>query len=52
MMYHAYQTQTDAMWPLRAFSRVAQHHAPQKRLAAACGVLNLAEVTHSRPPNR
>jgi len=50
MMYHAYQTQTDAMWPLRAFSRVAQHHATQKRWAAACGVINLAEVTHTRPP--
>jgi poly(3-hydroxybutyrate) depolymerase len=50
MMYHAYQTQADAMWPLRAWSRATERHSLQKRLAAACGVLNLAEVTHTRPP--
>jgi polyhydroxyalkanoate depolymerase len=61
MMYHAYQTQADTVWPLRALSRVAQDallseasfawsaRMPQRRFAAACAVLNLAEVTHTRP---
>jgi polyhydroxyalkanoate depolymerase len=61
MMYQAYQTQTDLMWPVRTLARAAvpmlndatlglSGHAAQRRLAAACEVLNLAEVTHKRPP--
>ncbi len=60
-MYQAYQTQTDLMWPVRTLARAAvpmlndatlglSGHAAQRRLAAACEVLNLAEVTHKRPP--
>jgi poly(3-hydroxybutyrate) depolymerase len=62
MMYHAYETQADAIWPLRALARLVQPAlafaetgfggitpAPQRRLAAACGVLHLAQITHSRP---
>ena len=59
-MYHAYQTQTDLMWPLRALTKAAvpmltdstlglSGHASQRQLAAACEVLNLSEVTHRRP---
>jgi poly(3-hydroxybutyrate) depolymerase len=60
MMYHAYQAHADVMWPLRALARAAvpmlmddtlglAGHPPQRRLAAACEVMRLAEVTHSRP---
>jgi len=61
MMYHAYQTHHDLMWPVRTFARSAvpmlndstlglAGHPPHRRLAAACEVMNLAEVTHKRPP--
>jgi poly(3-hydroxybutyrate) depolymerase len=60
MMYHAYQTHSDLMWPVRTLSRLSlpflEGHggeAPilpaQRRAAAACKVLELAEVTHRRP---
>ena len=61
MMYQAYQGHVDWMWPLRAWSRIS---APlleegafgvspghgRRRLAAGCRLLELAEVTHLRPP--
>ena len=61
MMYHAYQTHSDLMWPVRALSRLSlpflDGHGgdgpilrAQRRAAAACKVLALAEVTHRRPP--
>ncbi len=64
MMYHAYQTHSDLMWPLRTAARLA---APMlvdpslagfsafggvgspKQIAAACKLLELTEVTHRRP---
>ena len=60
MMYQAYQAQSDLMWPLRTLARMS---APMlldptfglagqpslRRAAAACKVLELAEVTHKRP---
>ena len=65
MMYHAYQTHSDLMWPLRTAARLA---APMlldpnlagfsafggvgspRQIAAACKLLELTEVTHRRPP--
>jgi poly(3-hydroxybutyrate) depolymerase len=62
MIYQAYQAQDDLMAPLRAVARwmsaldagalppqVGALHAP---LGAACRVLDLAQVTHKRPPWR
>jgi poly(3-hydroxybutyrate) depolymerase len=63
MMYHAYQTHSDLMWPWRAAARFT---APMlldpafgafaytgmgspRQIAAACKLLELAEVTHARP---
>ena len=63
MMYQAYQAQSDLMWPLRTFAKmsVPMLHDPgfglsapssARQMAAACKVLELAEVTHKRPPWR
>ena len=60
MLYHAYQAQTDLMWPLRTstkaglaeLKRKALHTPPDhpaRKLAAACEVFALTEVTHRRP---
>ena len=60
MMYHAYQTHSDLMWPVRTLSRLSvpflEGHGSdgpilpaQRQAAAACKVLELAEVTHRRP---
>ena len=60
-MYQAYQAQSDLMWPLRTLARYAApvFQAPAfalagggqaRQTAAACKVLELAEVTHKRPP--
>jgi len=58
MMYHAYQAHSDLMWPVRTFSRLSVpflepqgSEAPpaHRQAAAACRVLELAEVTHRRP---
>ncbi len=60
-MYPAYQAQSDLMWPVRTAARLAmpmfQHPsfglantAPMRGMVAACKVLELAQVTHSRPP--
>ncbi len=61
MMYQAYQTHADAMWPLRTAARFAVPmlmdptlglggHATHRHAAAACQLMTLAEVTHKRPP--
>lgn len=61
MMYEAYQAHSDMLWPLQALARHAlpllqdpgfgwSTLPPARRLAAACGVLDLARVTHRRPP--
>jgi polyhydroxyalkanoate depolymerase len=61
MMYQAYQAHADLMWPLRTMAKTALpmlndntfgwSDAPHTRkLAAACEVLRLGEVTHKRPP--
>ncbi|RZU02950.1 polyhydroxyalkanoate depolymerase [Rivibacter subsaxonicus] len=62
MMYQAYQAQSDAMWPVRTWARMSvpvlrdprfdaiAAHAPTRETAAAFEVLQLAEVTHRRPP--
>ena len=60
MMYDAYQAQADLMLPLRTWARAAVPvltdetlglggHLPQRKVAAACEVMRLAEVTHQRP---
>ncbi len=77
-MYHAYQSQSDLLWPLRTtarlaapalmapglpglpglagpsgdsgFSSLAGHvRQSSKRMAAACRLVELTEVTHQRP---
>ena len=61
MMYQAYQAQSDLMWPLRTLAKLSvpmlqdrrfglSAHASLRQAAAACKVLELAEVTHRRPP--
>jgi poly(3-hydroxybutyrate) depolymerase len=61
MMYHAFQAHADWMWPLRTFSRLSvpfleddsfasPARASQRQLAATYRVMELAEVTHRRPP--
>ena len=58
MMYHAYQTHSDLMWPVRTLSRLslpflesqgAEAPPVHRRAVAACKLLELAEVTHRRP---
>jgi poly(3-hydroxybutyrate) depolymerase len=59
-MYQAYQAQSDLMWPLRTMAKLSvpmlqdptfgfSAQAPTRRMAAACKLLELAEVTHKRP---
>ena len=63
MMYQAYQAQTDLMWPMRSWARLSApllqdppfpRGAPlaTRKMAAACKLIELAEVTHQRPPWR
>ncbi len=63
MMYQAYQAQADLMWPLRTMAKLSvpmlqdptfgfAAQSTSKQMAAACKVLELAEVTHKRPPWR
>jgi poly(3-hydroxybutyrate) depolymerase len=63
MMYHAYQAQSDWKWPWRMFSKLSVPFLEEdtfalptrpalRRLAASCRVMELAEVTHQRPPWR
>jgi len=60
MMYHAYDSHADLMWPLRVGARLAaptfvapgpngRTTLPGKRMAAACRLIELTEVTHRRP---
>jgi poly(3-hydroxybutyrate) depolymerase len=60
MMYQAYQAQSDLMWPLRTLARMSlpmlqdstfglAGQPSLRQAAAACRVLELAEVTHRRP---
>ncbi len=61
MLYHAYQAQSDLMWPLRTSTKAsipvlnqarfgALSLQPARKLAAACEVFALTELTHRRPP--
>jgi poly(3-hydroxybutyrate) depolymerase len=61
MMYQAYQTHSDFMWPLRTAAKFAlpmlqdptfgmAGRSPNREVAAVCKVMALAEVTHKRPP--
>ena len=61
MMYQAYQAQADLMWPLRTLAKLSvpmlqdpgfgfAAQSSTRQIAAACKVLELAEVTHRRPP--
>jgi poly(3-hydroxybutyrate) depolymerase len=61
MMYQAYQAQSDLMWPLRTFAKMTvpmlqdptfgfASRSSAKQAAAACKLLDLAQVTHKRPP--
>jgi poly(3-hydroxybutyrate) depolymerase len=61
MMYQAFQTQSDWMWPLRTLSKLSipfledetlalPTAATQRQLAATYRLMELAEVTHRRPP--
>ena len=63
MMYQAYQAQSDLMWPLRTMAKMSvpmlmdstfglSSQQSMRQAAAACRVLELAEVTHKRPPWR
>jgi poly(3-hydroxybutyrate) depolymerase len=63
MMYQAYQAQSDLMWPLRTLAKLSvpmlqdvtfglAGQPSARQAAAACRVLELAEVTHRRPPWR
>lgn len=61
MIYQAYQAQSDLMWPLRTVARMAALALQDvafggagwnatRHFAAACRLLELAAVTHARPP--
>jgi poly(3-hydroxybutyrate) depolymerase len=63
MMYQAYQAHSDLMWPLRTVAKMSvpmlldstfglASQPTLRQAAAACRVLELAEVTHKRPPWR
>ena len=63
MMYTAYQAHADLMWPLRTLAKYSvpmlqdptfglSGQVSTRKMAAACKVLELAEVTHKRPPWR
>ena len=59
MMYTAYQAHCDVMWPMRTLAQkvapvlddpVWGHALGPRRVAAACEVMRLAQITHTRPP--
>ena len=63
MMYQAYQAQSDLMWPLRTLAKLSvpmlqdrgfgfATQSSTRQIAAACRVLELAAITHKRPPWR
>lgn len=60
LMYQAYQTHADLLWPLRTAAKLVvpmlqdptfdmARRTPNREVAAACQVMALAEVTHKRP---
>ena len=60
-MYQVYQAHSDLMWPLRTLAKMSvpmlqdpsfglAAQPALRQAAAACRVLELAEVTHKRPP--
>ncbi len=58
-MYAAYQAQSDLMWPLRTWAKLSapilgeiNGSTSTKQMAAACRLIELAEVKHKRPPWR
>jgi poly(3-hydroxybutyrate) depolymerase len=62
-MYHAYEAHADLLWPLRTAARLSAPALMQpgfggsldlsrRHAAAACRLVELAEVTHRRPPWR
>jgi poly(3-hydroxybutyrate) depolymerase len=61
MMYQAYQAQSDLMWPIRTFAKMSvpmlqdptfgfSAQPSTRQMAAAFKLLDLAQVTHKRPP--
>ena len=61
MMYQAYQAQSDLMWPIRTFAKMSvpmlldptygfSAQPTTRQMAAAFKLLDLAQVTHKRPP--
>jgi poly(3-hydroxybutyrate) depolymerase len=63
MLYQAYQSHADLMWPLRSAAKLlppwlpgqglgAFRPAASRQAEAACKLLTLTEVTHHRPPWR
>jgi poly(3-hydroxybutyrate) depolymerase len=61
MLYHAYQTHRDLVWPIETSARAIgplfdrappalKAHSPARELAAARALLELAQLTHCRPP--
>ena len=61
MLYHAYQLHRDLAWPLHASARVVgpaldrapavlRKRSPAREIAAAHALIDLAQLTHSRPP--
>src|SRR5580765_2978585 len=63
MMYEAYEAHADLMWPLRSVAKVAAPmmqdprygvagRPASRQVVAACKLIELAEVTHRRPPWR
>ena len=53
LMYQAYQAHTDLLWPMRNWARLSapmlQEPPATRKMAAACRLIELAEVTHTRP---
>jgi poly(3-hydroxybutyrate) depolymerase len=66
LMYQAYQAHTDLLWPMRHWARLSAPvlqdppfptfpnamPSASRKMAAACKLIELAEVTHTRPPWR
>ncbi|MBT9494403.1 MAG: polyhydroxyalkanoate depolymerase [Paucibacter sp.] len=62
MLYQAFQAQSDLLWPLRMASKLSLPFLQEgggggkfpslRQMAAACHVMELAQVTHKRPPWR
>lgn len=61
MLYQAYQSHSDLLWPIRTLAKmshpalrdpgfVAAARPSRHHMAAACKMIELAAVTHKRPP--